>query len=181
MFGEIIKKKKNKIGLFVNVLGEDKVSYYGDSRGISKDVLVSLTVGDKVEFEGELSSTGNPTVCSLVVVEKAEKICLEFSEEEKEKVKKLILLFMSQEESCFITKLNQFLLRNGFDYRKYGFQKLKGFFIEQFADVLRFETKEYNGVPQTVLSLLDPGATSTLDTDTLMEKLSVLTAETGYY
>ena len=97
MYGEIIKKKKNKIGLFVNVLGEDKVSYYGDSRGISKDVLVSLTVGDKVEFEGELSSTGNPTVCSLVVVEKAEKICLEFSEEEKEKVKKLILLFMSQE------------------------------------------------------------------------------------
>lgn len=181
MYGEIIKKKKNKIGLFVNVLGEDKVSYYGDSRGISKDVLVSLTVGDKVEFEGELSSTGNPTVCSLVVVEKAEKICLEFSEEEKEKVKKLILLFMSQEESCFITKLNQFLLSNGFDYRKYGFQKLKGFFIEQFADVLRFETKEYNGVPQTVLSLLDPGATSTLDTDTLMEKLSVLTAETGYY
>lgn len=162
MFGSVIKRAINKMGLpYVIVKGSNGITYYCDNRGMESGKVEELSVGTKVEYRSYKDMNGKLIATHLVGSNVAEKQIsaqkagkqIVLDAESKELIRAEIVEYLKDNGSLMLTTLNAFLLRKKYDYHAYGYAKPKKFFQENFADVLEFDDIDFNGCPQTQVTL----------------------------
>lgn len=162
MFGKVIKKEINKMGLpYAIIKGTNGITYYCDNRGMEEGKIEEIVVGANVEYvsykdkKGKLIATHLKCIKELPVKESVMKADMQFlfGKDEKERVKKIIIDHITNTGPIFLTSLNVFLLSKEIDYHTYGYKKPKNFFRENFSDVLDFEEVDVNGCPQIKIQL----------------------------
>lgn len=162
MFGSVIKRAINKMGLpYVIVKGSNGITYYCDNRGMESGKVEELSVGTKVEYRSYKDMNGKLIATHLVGSNVAEKQIsaqkagkqIVLDAESKELIRAEIVEYLKDNGSLMLTTLNAFLLRKKNDYHAYGYAKPKKFFQENFADVLEFDDIDFNGCPQTQVTL----------------------------
>ena len=162
MFGKVIKRKINKMGLpYAIIKGTNGITYYCDDRGMKEGKVEELVVGANVEFvsykdkndkliathlkcTGTIDNKNQPTKNVSIVP-------LNF--DVKEHIRRVIIGHLANTGSIMLTRLNMFLLSKNIDYHTYGYKKSKDFFKEHFSDVLDFYDVEIGGCPQTMVKL----------------------------
>lgn len=175
MFGKVIKKDINKIGLpYAIIKGSNGVTFYCDDRGMEFGKVEDLIVGTIVEYMSYKDKKGKLIAMHLKCITDSEPkdiAIVEFTFEEKEKIKKMIIEYMKNAGSVWLTSLNNFLLGKKIDYHTYGYTKPKTFFKKNFSDILDFNDEKINGCPQTKIKLKeDVNNSSDLDSQTIQEQ-----------
>ena len=161
MFGKVIKREINKMGLpYAIIKGANGITYYCDDRGMEEGKVEELVVSTNVEYVSYKDKNGKliathlkctkipETKKQLKVVEKKP-----LDNAAKEHISKVIVGHISNTGPIMLTRLNMFLLSQNIDYHTYGYKKPKNFFKENFSDVLDFDDVDANGCPQTILKL----------------------------
>ncbi len=175
MFGKVIKREINSIGLsYAIIRGTNGKTYYCDDRGMEEGKVEDLFVGVGVEYESYKDKKGKLIATHLKCTKsiKKKKIVEQrtFDDEERERIKNVIVEHLSNTGPIFLTFLNIHLLGKEIDYRAYGYKKPKIFLKEKFSDVLDFDDVDVNGSPQTKVSLLTQITDN--ETDNKVEKPS---------
>lgn len=169
MFGKVIKREINKMGLpYAIIKGTNGITYYCDDRGMEEGKVEELVVGANVEFVSYKDKNRNLIATQLKctkipAAKKATAKAIEkqpLSLEEKEHISKVIVGHITNTGPIMLTRLNMFLLSKNIDYHTYGYKKPKTFCKDNFSNVLDFDDVEVNGCPQTVIKLKTANNTS---------------------
>ena len=175
MFGKVIKREINKMGLpYAIIKGTNGITYYCDDRGMEEGKVEELVVNTSVEFTSYKDKKGKLIATHLKCTKKTEtkKASATISEKTaldpatKEHISKVIVGHISNTSPIMLTRLNIFLLSKNIDYHTYGYKKPKNFFKEHFSDILDFDDVDVNGCPQTMIKLKQTADTSTNVEDT---------------
>lgn len=162
MFGKVIKRELNKMGLpYAIIKGTNGITYYCDDRGMEEGKVEELVVGSKVEFVSYKDKNGKLIATHLKctnVVESKTQTTKNANQEPldsnaKEHIRKVIIGHLTNTGPIMLTRLNMFLLSKNIDYHTYGYKKPKNFFKEHFSDVLDFDDVEVGGCPQTMVKI----------------------------
>lgn len=159
MFGKVIKREINSIGLsYAIIRGTNGKTYYCDDRGMEDGKAEDLFVGVSVEYESYKDKKGKLIAthlkCTKSIKKKKTVEQRTFDDEERERIKNVIVEHLSNTGPIFLTFLNIHLLGKEIDYRAYGYKRPKIFLKEKFSDILDFDDVDVNGTPQTKVSLL---------------------------
>ncbi len=164
MFGKVIKREINKMGLpYAIIKGTNGITYYCDDRGMEDGKVDELVIGASVEYVSYKDKKGKLIATHLKCTKANTKEltpAFKFDDKEKECVKKIIIHHITETGPIFLTALNMHLLNKKIDYHAYGYKKQKVFFIENFSDILDFDDVDVNGCPQTKISLKDNVSTT---------------------
>jgi len=137
MFGKVIKRELNKMGLpYAIIKGTNGITYYCDDRGMEEGKVEDLVVGTKVEFVSYKDKNGKLIATHLKctnVVESKTQTTKNANQEPldsnaKEHIRKVIIGHLTNTGPIMLTRLNMFLLSKNIDYHTYGYKKPKNFF-----------------------------------------------------